>query len=78
MLGQYDETMKNIIEHYRAHARTNGTPWCDFKVYRKERNLKDIFVQALRRLILINKQKRSQISIIKKISAAEDEQKKNS
>ena len=44
LLGQYDETMKSIIEHYREWVRTNGIPACDFKVYRKERNLKEIFV----------------------------------
>lgn len=58
-MGQYDETMKNLIEHYREVVKKNGVPTCDFKIYRKERNLQEIFVQALRRLILVNKQKRS-------------------
>jgi len=57
-MGQYDETMKNLIDHYRELVKRNGVPTCDFKVYRKERNLQDIFLQALRRLILVNKQKR--------------------
>ena len=59
--------MKNIIDHYTEYVKRHSTPWCDFKVYRRHRNLKDIFVQALRRLILVNKQKRSQIQTLKKI-----------
>jgi len=58
LMGQYDETMKNLIDHYRELVKRNGVPTCDFKVYRKERNLQEIFLQALRRLILVNKQKR--------------------
>ena len=46
----------------------HGIPQCDFKVYRKQRNLRDIFVQALRRLIIINKQKRSQITHLKNLT----------
>ena len=61
LLGQYDQTMKAITEHYLELVRHNGMPMCDFKVYRKERNLHDIFVQALRRLILLNKHKRHQM-----------------
>ena len=57
--------MKNIIDHYTEYVKRHSTPWCDFKVYRRHRNLKDIFVQALRRLILVNKQKRSQIQKLK-------------
>ena len=53
--------MKAITEHYLELVRHNSVPMCDFKVYRKERNLHDIFVQALRRLILLNKQKRHQV-----------------
>ena len=59
LLGQYDDTLKRIIDHYHKKVRLSGIPLCDFKVYRKERDLREIFVQALRRLILLNKQRRS-------------------
>ena len=44
LMGQYDETMKALIEHYRDVVKKNGVPTCDFKIYRKERNLQEIFV----------------------------------
>lgn len=69
LLSQYDDTMKRICEVYTYRVRLHGTPWCDFKVFRKERNLNEIFLQALRRLILLNKQKRSQVQLIKKLNA---------
>ena len=46
-------------------------PWCDFKVFRKEqpgtRDTKNIFIQALRRLFLLNKEKRSQINTLREL-----------
>ena len=68
----YDETMRHILDHYRIKVSRSGVPTCDFKVYRKERNLQEIFVQALRRLILINKQRRSKVSILVKNQPAEE------
>jgi len=44
LLGQYDETMEAIIEHYTSNARIHGIPACDFKVYRKERDVHEIFI----------------------------------
>jgi len=44
LLGLYDEKMRNIINFYKDKVSHNGVPTCDFKVYRKERNLQEIFV----------------------------------
>ena len=44
LLGMHDETMKNIINYYQDKAFKESIPWCDFKIYRKERNLRDIFI----------------------------------
>jgi hypothetical protein len=71
LLGMYDETMRCIFDHYKSKVSRSGVPTCDFKVYRKERNLSEIFVQALRRLILINKQKRSKVSVLRNMTPIE-------
>ena len=47
--------MKNITLYYQEKLFRDSIPWCDFKVYRKERNLHEIFMQALRRLVLLNR-----------------------
>ena len=57
--------MDNIYHYYREHICHDGIPWCDFKLYRKKRDLKEIYMQALRRLILLNKQNRSMIMVRK-------------
>ena len=59
LLGEYDQNMKAIIKKYKDRCHHQGIPECDFKVYRKKRNLQEIFVQALRRQVLLNKKKRS-------------------
>ena len=68
-LAQYDNTMAALVRKYKALVKQQGVPECDFKVYRKTRNLSEIFLQALRRLILLNKQKRSQINKLKKVAS---------
>ena len=60
-LGKYDQNLKEIIKEYRNRYKHYGIPECDFKVYRRKRNLQEIFVQALRRQVLLNKKKRSDI-----------------
>jgi len=55
LLAQYDKTLNNIFALYRENVKENGLPNCDFKVFRKQRNLEDIFVQVLRRQILLNR-----------------------
>ena len=61
LLGEYDHNMSEIIKEYKNRCKIQGIPECDFKVYRKKRNLQEIFVQALRRQVLLNKKKRSKI-----------------
>ena len=61
LLGEYDQNMSEIIKEYTNRCKLQGIPECDFKVYRKKRNLQEIFVQALRRQVLLNKKKRSDI-----------------
>ena len=66
--------MSDIIVRNKKFIKENrGVPWCDFSVYRKHDNLNHIFLQAIRRLIILNKQKRSEIqSIIKAIKNESD------
>ena len=53
--------MKAIIQKYKSNVNENGLPDCDFKVFRQKKNMRDIFVQALRRQVLLNMKKRSDI-----------------
>ena len=44
LLSQYDKTMSAIHQRYSFLKELYGTPECDFKIYRKRRNLREIFV----------------------------------
>lgn len=63
LLSQYDATMKAIVGKYSKFVKEEGLPECDFKVYREKKNMREIFVQALRRQVLLNMKKRSNLSI---------------
>ena len=64
LLGKTDTQMGKIIERNRQFIKDHGgVPWCDFKMYRgrKKMDLNLVFMQCLRRIIVLNKQKRSDI-----------------
>ena len=67
LLGHHDAQMKEIITRNKQFIRENGgVPWCDFKVSRKNSALYHKWLQAIRRLIILNKQRRSNILQLKK------------
>ena len=51
----------------KAHVKVYGPPVCDFKLYRKHKVLQQIFVQVLRRVLILNKQRNGMIANLKKV-----------
>ena len=58
LIGQHDAQMGEIIAVNKQFIQNNGgVPWCDFKMYRgrKKMDLYLVFMQCLRRVIILNK-----------------------
>ena len=67
LLGLHDAQMNEIIVRNKHFIREHGgVPWCDFKASRRNSALYLRWMQAIRRLIILNKQRRSDILHLKK------------
>lgn len=68
-IGIVDEKMTDLIAKYRIiMMEQGGFPLCDFILDRpdisKKINIKETFVQALRKVLLLNKRKRAKLEML--------------
>ena len=68
--------MNVVIKTGKEYIKENGVPWCDFKLYRIKNDLHKMWLSAIRRLIILNKQKRSQLTVILKELSQNEHKKK--
>lgn len=63
--------MTDLIAKYRLNMMETGFPLCDFVLDRpdmsKKMNIKETFVQALRKVLLLNKRKRAKLEMLQRL-----------
>ena len=65
--------MTDLIAKYRLILQDEGFPMCDFKLFRlgshPKRNVQELFVQALRKVFLLNKRKKAKLEMLSRLIA---------
>ena len=80
-IGIVDEKMTDLIAKYRCQMQEQGFPLCDFILDRpdssKKLNVRETFVAALRKVLLLNKRKRAKLEMLQRliIEARENKEK---
>jgi hypothetical protein len=63
--------MNDLIVKYRTLLLEDGFPLCDFTLFRlnsqPRRNVREIFVKALRKVFLLNKRKRAKLEMLSRL-----------